>query len=396
MGPMGISEPRDLEALRAGLARWVASWRPELRDVAVAPLVQPATGLSSETIFAEVEWATAPGPTASGAEASGPTASGATASGATASGPTAQREHASWVVRLPPNGEGLFPSYDLVMQGKLQGVLAHAGVPAVTPLAVEEDDSWVGAPFLVMPRVAGRVVQADKPYLRTGWLAESTPEGQARLHDETVRTLAQLHQLDWASLGCGTILAARTGRNTGTGAGTGTGTAYLAHELDHWSAYLDWAGEGAAPDVFDRGVEWCRAHLPDPEPPASLLWGDVQLGNVLVGEDMGVSAVLDFEMASIGPAEVDLAWFVVLHDMAVDRCGGDLPGFPGRAATIAAYEALLGRPVTDLRWYEAFAALRSGAILVRAARLLARLGVDDSWLTHQNPTIDLLAGIIES
>ncbi len=104
---------------------------------------------------------------------------------------------------------------------------------------------------------------------------------------------------------------------------------------------------------------------------------------------MGVSAVLDFEMATIGPAEVDLAWFVVLHDMAVDRCGGDLPGFPGRDATIAAYESRLGRPVADLRWYEAFAALRSGAILVRAARLLSRLGIDDSWLTHENPTIDL-------
>ncbi len=111
---------------------------------------------------------------------------------------------------------------------------------------------------------------------------------------------------------------------------------------------------------------------------------------------MGVSAVLDFEMASIGPAEVDLAWFVVLHEMAVDRCGGDLPGFPGRAATVATYEARLGRPVADLRWYEAFAALRSGAILVRAARLLARLGVDDSWLTHENPTIDLLAGLISN
>jgi len=53
--------------------------------------------------------------------------------------------------------------------------VAGAGLPAVAPLAVELDDTWVGAPFLLMPRVAGRVVRADKPFLRTGWLAEVRP-----------------------------------------------------------------------------------------------------------------------------------------------------------------------------------------------------------------------------
>jgi aminoglycoside phosphotransferase (APT) family kinase protein len=365
MGRMGISEPRDLEVVREGLSRWVRSWRPEASDVRIAPLVRPATGLSSETIFAEVDWTLG-------------------------SGRAARSEHASWVLRLPPDGEGLFPSYDVAMQGRLQAVVAGAGVPAVVPLAVEEDDGWMGAPFLLMPRVPGRVVRADKPYLRTGWLAEASPEGQRRLHDETVGALAQIHRLDWRSLGADSIVA---GRSRGDGGDAG-GTGWLAGELEHWAGYLAWAGEGNAPGVFDAGVEWCRAHMPSPEPPASLLWGDVQLGNVLVGDALQVVAVLDFEMATIGPAEVDLAWFVVLHDMAVDRCGGDLPGFPGRAATIATYEAHLGRTLTDLRWYEAFAVLRSGAILVRAARLLARLGVDDSWLTHQNPTIDRLAGLI--
>jgi aminoglycoside phosphotransferase (APT) family kinase protein len=369
MNRMGISEARNLDAVRDGLTRWVRSWRPEMTDVRLAPLVQPATGLSSETIFVEVDWTLG-------------------------SGASAPREHVSWVVRLPPNGEGLFPLYDLAMQGGLQSILAHAGVAAVEPLAVEEDDGWVGAPFLLMPRVAGRVVRADKPYLRTGWLAESSPDGQAKLHGEVVDALARIHRLDWASLGCARLLAPRTGRGMGGTADDGHSPGWLAGEVEHWARYLAWAGEDGAPTVFEEGVEWCRANLPPDEPPPSLLWGDVQLGNVLVGEDMGVSAVLDFEMASIGPAEVDLAWFVVLHDMAVDRCGGDLPGFPGRDATIAAYEARLGRPLADLRWYEAFAALRSGAILVRAARLLARLGVDDSWLTHENPTIELLAGLI--
>jgi aminoglycoside phosphotransferase (APT) family kinase protein len=360
---MGISQPRDLDAVHDGLTRWVQRWRPEATDVHLAPLVPPATGLSSETLFVEVDWRLGSG-----------------------RGRGAAIEHGSWVVRLPPNGEGLFPSYDLGMQGRLQTVLARAGVPAVAPLAVEEDDTFVGAPFLVMARVAGRVVRADKPYLRSGWLAEATPAGQARLHDEVVDALARIHRLDWEHLGCGDILAARTGAVEGAGR--------LAAEVEHWARYLEWAGEDSTPAVFAEGLEWCRSHVPPDEPPPSLLWGDVQLGNVLVGEDMGVAAVLDFEMASIGPAEVDLAWFLVLHAMAVDRCGGDLPGFPGREATLRRYEERLGRRVADLRWYEAFAALRSGAILVRAARLLARLGVDDSWLTQHNPTVDLLAGLI--
>ena len=353
---MGISRPRDLDELRRAFASWLRAWRPGAGDIDVAPLVRPSTGLSSETIFAEVDWELA-----------------------------GVAVHESWVLRLPPHDEGLFPRYDVGGQGRLQQVLAGAGVRAVAPVAVEDDPRFLGAPFLVMPRVAGRVVQAEQPYLRTGWLAESPGAGQARLQGELVEALAGIHRLDWEALGCAAVLGERL---------AGHGREHLGAELDYWDRYLAWAGEGGAPAVFADGLAWCRAHRPDPEPPPSLLWGDVQLGNVLVDDTMAIAAVLDFEMATIGPAEVDLAWFLVLHDMAVDRCGRDLPGFASRAATISAYQARLGRSLADLRWYEAFAALRSGAILVRAARLLARMGIDDSWLTQHNPTVELLGALI--
>ena len=350
---MGISRPRDLEALRAGLLRWAQEWRPHAGRVDIDRLVQPSTGLSSDTLLAEVTWDLG--------EA------------------TPRRE--SWVVRLPPDGDGLFPRYDLVAQGRVQAVLADAGVPAVRPLAVEEDDPFVGAPFMVMPRLAGRVVQAEQPYLRRGWLAEASASSQATLHRQFVDALASVHTVDWRRAQCDRILSARSQSDD---------DGWLAHELSYWEHYLEWAAEGQAPDAFAEALDWCRAHLPRPEPPASLLWGDVQLGNVLVDEDMSLAAVLDFEMATIGPAEVDVAWMLVLHDMAVARCGGDLPGFLPRGEVIARHQSALGRPLADLQWYEAFAALRSGAILVRAARLLARLGIDDSWLTKHNPTVEVL------
>jgi aminoglycoside phosphotransferase (APT) family kinase protein len=253
----------------------------------------------------------------------------------------------------------------------------------VTPVAVEADDAWVGTPFLLMTRVGGRVVHADQPFLRTGWLAEADPAGQARLHACFVDLLAGIHRLDPGALACDSLPGA-----------TAPPGDVLTGEIERWARYLSWAADGAFPPVFADALAWCREHRPDPEPDPSVLWGDVQLGNVLVADDMTISAVLDFEMASIGPAEVDLAWFLVLHRMTVERCRGDLPGFPDRDGTIAAYEARLGRTVADMRWFEVFAALRSGAIMVRIAHLLARLGVDDSWLTKGNPTVALLGDLI--
>ena len=366
---MGISAPRDLELLRQGFTRWLRAWRPEAPDVVLAPIERPATGLSSETVFLDVDWHVR-------------------------ARTDAGHERTSFVARLPPDGEGLFPAYDLVAQAEVQRAVADAGLPAVAPLALETDLGWVGAPFLLMPRIPGRAVRADVPYLRSGWLAEAAPHEQARLHSRVVELLASLHRLDWRALGSGGPL--RIAGVTGTEASgfDGGDGARLGPELARWRAYLAWAGEGSVPEVFDDAVAWCAEHLPAREPPASLLWGDPQLGNVLVGDDMDVTAMLDFEMASVGPAEVDLAWFMVLHRMTVARCGGDLPGFGDERATVEAYEEHLGRPVTDLRWYEVFAALRSGAVMVRAARLLARLGVDDSWLTRGNPTIELLDSLL--
>ncbi|HXQ59554.1 MAG TPA: phosphotransferase family protein [Acidimicrobiales bacterium] len=355
---MGISEARDLEAVRAGFTRWLRAARPDAPDFSVAPVGQPATGLSSETLLIDVDWS---------------------------AGRSSEQDEIreSLVARLPPAGDGLFPDYDLAAQGRVQEIVAAAGLPAVVPLAVELDPGWLGAPFLLMPRVAGRVVRNDKPFLRTGWLAESDAADQSRLHEGFLDLLAGIHRID--------VDAAELGFLPGASARPG---ATLAGELERWRRYLAWAAEGDAPAVFGDALRWCGDRLPDPEPPASLLWGDVQLGNILVGEDMTITAVLDFEMASVGPCELDLAWHLVLHQMTVDRCGGDLPGFPDRTATIEAYRSRLDRDLRDLKWFEVFAALRSGAIMVRAARLLARLGIDDSWLTAGNPTVTLLADLI--
>lgn len=342
------NKERDLDVVRDGLARWLRADRPAATDLRVAPLTRPAAGLSSETLFVDVV------STEGGIE-----------------------RHESLVARLPPAGEGLFPAYDLSLQARIQERLAPTAIPVASPVVFEADESWLGAPFLVMPRVPGRVLVSYPSFLQTGWLHDATPAEQAQLHAGFLAAVADIHRIDWEPLR--SEFAERGGR------------VGLAAELDWWTDYLAWASDGAPLPVLEDAMAWCRANGPAAEPPPSLLWGDVQLVNVVFDEtSLRPAAVLDWEMTSIGPAETDLGWFLALHRMTVDASDADLPGFPEREAVVASYERRLGRETVALGWFETFAVVRSGAIMVRVARLLAAMGVDDSWLTKGNPQLELL------
>ncbi len=332
--------------------RGLRAHRPDWAGLRLSPLSRPATGLSSETLFAEAAWSTGSGPAT-----------------------------AELVMRLPPAGEGLFPTYDLRAQAEVQDRLASTSVPVARPIAFEPDPAWVGAPFILMPRVAGRVLATQPPFLKAGWLREAGEEDQAALHRSFTDVLGDIHRLDWQALELGFL-----SRPGGTD---------IEAEIDWWADYLDWASDGHPLPVLADALAWCRETRPEQLPGSCLLWGDVQFANAVFGEDLRPAAVLDWEMASIGPAELDLGWFLALHRMTVDTCGSDLPGFPGRSATVAAWERRVGRPAVELEWFETFAVLRSGAILVRVARLLAADGVDDSWLTRGAPQLELLRAVLE-
>ena len=87
-----------------------------------------------------------------------------------------------------------------------------------------------------------------------------------------------------------------------------------AAELDFWADYLDWSSSGApVPAVVDALAWVSRPLTPPNQPEPVLLWGDVRFGNVIFGDDLAPLAVLDWDMASIGPPEHDVAWFTTLE-----------------------------------------------------------------------------------
>ena len=150
-------------------------------------------------------------------------------------------------------------------------------------------------------------------------------------------------------------------------------------------------GRAERPDGLHEALRWCVENRPLDEPAHTLVWGDAQLANAVFAYDGSTAAILDFELAALGPAELDLGWFFCLHDMTVVRCGEDLPGFADRAGLLAGYEERLDREITDLGWYEIFAAVCTASILVRMSSLLCTDGLDARWLARTNPALDYLA-----
>jgi aminoglycoside phosphotransferase (APT) family kinase protein len=279
------------------------------------------------------------------------------------------------VLRLPPAGDALFPAYDLPQQAQIMGLLDGI-VPVAKVRDVVEDPSVLGAPFIVMEHVAGRIPTDNPSYLVAGWVKDESPRHQRAIQDRFSECLARVHR-------CVHARFAHIGLRSG-----------LAAELEWWSDYLQWASDGSPPSLLVDAFAWCAGRVPTDTTP-SLCWGDVRLPNVIFDDALHLRALLDWEMASLAPPELDLGWFLTVHHMSVEVAGGDLPGFRDRNDFVRHYEGLLGRQLDDLGWYEVWGAFRSAAIMVRLAALLHGLGlVADQRMRERNPSTKLLRRLL--
>jgi aminoglycoside phosphotransferase (APT) family kinase protein len=212
------------------------------------------------------------------------------------------------------------------------------------------------------------------------WIMGLGTAGQRRLHEAFLDALARVH----ASPVDG--LADRVRGAAGT----------LADEVGWWTDLVTWTFDGATPAPVAEGLAWCRARLPHPQPPRGLLWGDVHPGNVVFGDDLDVRAVLDWEMASIGPAESDLAWFTALDEIAGALVGRRVPGFLDRDEVVARHEQALGRSLVSFRWFEIFAMLRAAALNLRKAALAAARKGRPAPAAEDDPVLRHALSAIES
>jgi aminoglycoside phosphotransferase (APT) family kinase protein len=353
---------RDADVLRASLTEWFATVLPEGADptVVLHSSVQE-NGLSSETVPLDVTW------TEGGAQQIG-----------------------QYVARVAPAAEDLpvFENYALQEQYdaiRIVGETTDVPVPQVRWM--EPTGDVLGTPFFLMDRIDGLVPRDVLPYnFGDNWLFDATHEDQRRLQDATVGVLAGLHAIPDA----GSTFSFLDPHHDGPTA--------LARNLARTRSWYEFAVPdiGRSP-ITERGLDWLEAHLPESDE-AVLCWGDARIGNVLY-RDFEPVGVLDWEMATVGPRELDVSWMVFAHRVFESITGMlELPGMPHllrEEDVVATYEQLTGATLGDLDWYHVYNAVQWCIVFMRTGARQIHFGEierpeDIETLMHNKPLLEEL------
>jgi aminoglycoside phosphotransferase (APT) family kinase protein len=293
------------------------------------------------------------------------------------------------VLRRPPLGHVLPTAHDMGREYRVLTGLSGTQVPVARPLAFCADTEVIGAPFYLMEHVPGAVLRSRQD---TAMLTEV----QAReLSEDLADMLAAIHGVDVEAVGL---------------AGLGRGAGYLRRQLDRWQRQWELSVTRDVPG-YGELVARLTDRLPE-EGEATLVHGDFRLDNVLVtvAQRPRITAVVDWEMATIGDPLADLGLTLVYwtdpgeegwHNPvealdqaeAPDQAGAPdeaaasappargvgtdataSPGFLSRAEFAAGYAERTGRDISRIGYYVAFGYFKLAVVLE---------GINARYLQHQ-------------
>jgi aminoglycoside phosphotransferase (APT) family kinase protein len=248
----------------------------------------------------------------------------------------------------------------VLRQAPLLRALRAAGAKVAAVRDASAETSYFGVPFLVVERLPERPLIMG-PDAGPSWLPVTDRQ---HAHNLAAEQLAAIHALD-VSRHLNNWEQAKT----------------LRKEIDFWADILPRGRDAGWTATGMRLREHLLASLPA-DTRTGVCHGDFQTNNVLFtdeGASLKVTGVVDWEVASIGATDLDIAWFLMMNDAAawhpVEQRGGlNLP------MLIDAYQKAASRITPQLEWYWAFACFRMASIAALNIRL-HRSGrrPDESW-----------------
>jgi aminoglycoside phosphotransferase (APT) family kinase protein len=267
-----------------------------------------------------------------------------------------------YVLRRKPFGPLLPSAHAVDREYRLLTALHPLDFPVPRPLALCSDADVIGAIFYVMELAKGR------PYAN-GALPEFDPATRGEMYGQLIDTLADLHVID--------PLAAEL-------EDFGKPGNYFERQVMRWTRQYRDSETDYLPEM-ERLISFLPQTLPE-QSRTSIVHGDYRIDNVVFDGDGTLTAVLDWELATLGDPVADFSYLAMQWVMPADGGAGlgglDLAalGIPSLEDIVKRYSERSGVAVeANLNWYFAYNLFRLAGIVQGIKKRLI-----DGTASHSN------------
>ena len=251
-----------------------------------------------------------------------------------------------YVLRRKPFGQLLPSAHAVDREYRLLSALHPLGFPVPRPFALCDDPEVIGAIFYVMELARGR------PYAN-GALPEFDAPTRRRMYEQLIDTLADLHVIDPAAAELSDF---------------GKSGNYFERQVMRWTRQYRDSQTDYLPEM-ERLISFLPETIPE-QARTSIVHGDYRIDNVMYDGDGSLTAVLDWELATLGDPVADFSYLAMQWMMPADGGAGlgglDLAdlGIPTLEEMVERYSERSGVPVAaKLDWYFAYNLFRLAGIV---------------------------------
>jgi aminoglycoside phosphotransferase (APT) family kinase protein len=251
-----------------------------------------------------------------------------------------------FVLRRKPFGPLLPSAHALDREYRLLSALHPLEFPVPRPLALCDDTQVIGATFYVMEVAKGRAYA-------NGALPEFDAPTRRHMYEQLIDTLADLHTIDPEAADLGDF--GRPGN-------------YFERQIMRWTRQYRDSQTDYLPEM-ERLIAFLPETLPE-QSRTAIVHGDYRIDNVMFDGDGTLTAVLDWELATLGDPLADFSYLAMQWVMPADggaALGGlNLAGLgiPALNEIAERYSERSGVPVAArLDWYFAYNLFRLAGII---------------------------------
>ena len=258
-------------------------------------------------------------------------------------------ENKEFVLRKPPIG-AIKRGHDMGREFKVQSAIRKEFSKVPKMYAFTENEAVLGSSFYLMERVDGVILNFKEAKKRN-----ISPTNYKIIADAWLDTFVELHQVDYKAVGLSDL---------------GKPEGYVERQVTNWGKQYLKAATDDVPEALTI-MKWMEKHQPTSYDHC-LIHNDYKYDNVVFKDDSWneVTAVLDWEMATLGDPLMDLGtslgYWTVASDHDFIQQGIPSPtifeGNPIRSELVEMYVQKSGKNVDNLVFYYVFGLFKIAVI----------------------------------